>query len=67
MEYPLPLLYSRKLAAQALSLSVRAVDYLIHDSKLKTVRVGSKNLIPQAELVKFAKTGHAAPITGTAE
>jgi excisionase family DNA binding protein len=62
-----PLLFSRKLAAQALSLSVRAVDYLIHDSKLKTVRVGAKNLIPRAELLKFAKNGLAAPIVGTVE
>jgi excisionase family DNA binding protein len=67
METPQPLLYSRKLAAQALSLSLRAVDYLLHEGKLKTIRVGAKNLIPRDELLKFAKNGLATPIAGDGE
>lgn len=58
-----PLLYSRKLAAQALSLSVRSIDYLLAAGKIQTVRVGSKVLIPAKELQKFARTGHSGDLS----
>ena len=57
MEALQPILYSRKLAANALSLSVRSLDYIISDGHLKTVRIGSKNLVPRTEILKFAKRG----------
>ena len=60
-----PILYSRKLAAQALSLSLRSVDYLVHDGRLKTVRVGVKTMIPRDEIMTFAKHGLSTPIAGT--
>ena len=54
---PEPILYSRKLAAAALSISLRSLTYLLTDKKIATVRVGKKNLIPAAALKRFAKRG----------
>ena len=59
-----PLLYSRKLAASALSLSVRSIDYLIAQGRLKTVRVGAKNLIPRTEIFNLAKRGLLSAVSG---
>ena len=54
---PVPerLLYSRKEAAHLLSLSVRALDYLIEDCRLKTRRMGNRVLVPADELLRFAQ------------
>ena len=54
---PEPILYSRKLAAAALSISLRSLTYLLTAQKIATVRVGKKNLIPAAELKRFARKG----------
>ncbi|MDR3725275.1 MAG: hypothetical protein P4K83_12430 [Terracidiphilus sp.] len=62
-----PLLYSRKRAALALSLSIRAVDYLLKNGKFKTVRIGKKNLIPAAELERLAASGLAGALAGGGE
>jgi excisionase family DNA binding protein len=62
-----PLLYSRKLAASSLSLSLRSIDYLIRDGRLKTVRIGAKNMVPRAELNRFAKRGLDSPVAGEGE
>jgi hypothetical protein len=40
------LLYSRKAAAMALSVSIRSIDYLIEDGRLPTRRLGKKVMIP---------------------
>jgi integrase len=50
------LLYSRKAAAEALSISIRSLDYLLSEKKFRTRRIGRKVLIPRAELVKFAQS-----------
>jgi hypothetical protein len=52
------LLYSRKDAAFALSISVRSLDYLIANRKLPTRRLGKKIMIPHADLSRFARADH---------
>jgi hypothetical protein len=56
---PLPvekLLYSRKDAAFALSISVRALDYRIEDGRIKTQKQGRKVMITAAELKRYARS-----------
>ena len=57
---PLPtkLLYDRKSAAFALSISVRALDYLISGKQLATRRLGKKVMVPASELSRFARADH---------
>jgi hypothetical protein len=56
MSHPVEkLLYSRRDAAEALSLSIRSVDYLITTGRLSTRRVGGKLLIPAGTLRRFAR------------
>jgi excisionase family DNA binding protein len=52
------LLYSRRDAARALSLSVRSIDYLIYTGRIPTRRVGGKILIHVTDVRRFAKTDH---------
>jgi len=52
------LLYSRRDAAEALSLSIRSVDYLITAGRLATRRVGGKILIPASAVRRFAREDH---------
>jgi excisionase family DNA binding protein len=52
------LLFSRRDAAVALSLSVRSIDYLISNGELSTRRVGRKILIPAVEIRRFARRDH---------
>jgi excisionase family DNA binding protein len=52
------LLYSRRDAAEALSLSVRSVDYLITSGRLSTRRIGGKILIPASAVRRFAREDH---------
>lgn len=51
-------LYDRKGAAFALSISVRRLDYLIAAKALKTRRIGRKVLIPAGELRRFAQSDY---------
>ncbi len=51
------LLHPRLEAAQLLSCSLRKIDDLIAKNILKTVRVGRRNMIAHAELVRFARKG----------
>ncbi|HLZ08827.1 MAG TPA: helix-turn-helix domain-containing protein [Chloroflexota bacterium] len=51
------LLYSRKDAAAMLSISVRTLHSLISSGRIRAKRVGSRKLIPKAELEKFVKAG----------
>ena len=53
------LLYSRKDAAFALSISIRSLDYLVAAKQLPFRKVGKKILIPHASLVKFSRADHA--------
>ena len=52
------LLYSRRDAAEALSLSIRSIDYLITTGRLSSRRVGSKILIPAGAIRRFAREDH---------
>ena len=52
------LLVSRREAAARLSISERAVDYLIANRALTTKRIGSRVLIPIADLKRFANGDH---------
>lgn len=52
------LLVSRREAAARLSISERAVDYLIASRALNTKRIGARVLIPVADLRRFAKGDH---------
>ena len=59
------LLYSRKDAAQALSISIRSLDYLIERGDFSTKRIGKKVLIPAGELRRFAKGDHPKALRPT--
>jgi excisionase family DNA binding protein len=52
------ILVDRKAAAEALSISVRAVDYLISQRKLRVRRLGKRVLVPRTELERFARGDH---------
>lgn len=57
-ELPPKLLYSRKDAAHALSLSPRSIDYLIATKRLKARYLGRKPMLPYEELVRFSERDH---------
>jgi hypothetical protein len=57
------LLYDRKSAAFALSISIRSLDYLIARGEFDTRRIGKKVLIAATELRKFAQANHFAAIS----
>jgi hypothetical protein len=52
------LLVSRKVAAQMLSISIRALDYIIADGRLPTRRIANRVLISTEEVRKFARSDH---------
>ena len=52
------LLVCREEAAEILSISVRSVDYLLANRQLTSRRIGSRNLIPMADLRRFARMDH---------
>jgi excisionase family DNA binding protein len=52
------LLVSREEAAQMLSISQRALDYLVASKRLPTRRIGGRVLIPTADLRKYARCDH---------
>jgi hypothetical protein len=56
------LLYDRKSAAAALSISIRSLDYLIERGQLPTRRIGKKVLIPARDLQRFAGADHPEAI-----
>jgi len=58
------LLLSRRDAAQVLSISQRALDYLVANQRLPSRRIGKRVLIPVADLRKFARADHPEPIAG---
>lgn len=59
------LLYSRRDAAEALSLSIRSVDYLITTGRLPSRRIGSKILIPAGAIRRFAREDHPEAVRMT--
>ena len=50
------MLYSRKDAAQALSLGIRTLDQLIATGKIVALRVGRRVLVSRESLESFANT-----------
>jgi excisionase family DNA binding protein len=52
------LLYPRKEAAYLLGISVRSLDYLIANKKLKLQKIGKRVLIRRKELERFASANH---------
>ncbi len=58
------LLVGRREAAELLSISPRALDYLVANKQLTTRRIGSRVLIPMIELQKFSRSDHPARIAG---
>jgi len=52
------LLVSRREAAWRLSISLRALDYLIANGSIPRQKIGSRMLIPAQALVKFASSTH---------
>ena len=57
-----PILLSRKHAASLLSISLRALDYLIERGEIRTRRIGKRVLIPRQEIERFARADHPEPI-----
>jgi len=58
------LLLSRRDTAQLLSISQRALDYLVATRSLPTSRIGKRVLIPVADLRKYARADHPEPLAG---
>ena len=58
------LLVGRVEAAGMLSISCRALDYLIANKLLSVRRIGSRVLIPASELRSFAKVDHPRRLAG---
>ena len=52
------ILVVRHEAAEMLSISCRALDYLVAHKELNVRRIGSRVLIPVADLQRFSKTDH---------
>jgi hypothetical protein len=61
------LLYSRRNAAEALSLSVRSIDYLITTRRLPMRRVGGKIMIPASAIRRFADSDHPERLRGNGQ
>ena len=57
-------LVSREEAAAMLSISVRAVDYLIATKRLSTRRIGTRVLVPVENVRKFARSDHPERMAG---
>lgn len=68
--FPAPqrILYDRKGAAFQLTVSVRALDYLIAQGKIPTRRINSSVRIRHEDLKEFARKNHSYdPLEKTAE
>jgi hypothetical protein len=58
------LLVGRHEAASMLSISCRALDYLVANKQLLVRRIGTRVLIPVAELRRFARSDHPERLVG---
>ena len=58
------LLVCKREAAALLSISPRALDYLLANEHIAVRRIGSRVLIPMTELQKFSRADHPAPLAG---
>lgn len=57
------LLVSRREAAHRLSISKRALDYLVANRQISTRRIGSRVLIAVSELHRFIRHDHPKPLS----
>ena len=58
------LLVGRVEAAGMLSISCRALDYLVANKQLLIRRIGTRVLIPVSELRKFSRSDHPERLVG---
>ena len=58
------LLVGRTEAAAMLSISPRAIDYLVANKRLASRRIGSRVLIPTSDLRRFSRSDHPQPLVG---
>lgn len=58
------LLVGRVEAAGMLSISCRALDYLVANKQLPVRRIGSRVLIPMADLRTFSRSDHPERLVG---
>ena len=58
------LLVGRQEAAAMLSISCRALDYLVSNKQLTTRRIGTRVLIPIADLKRFSRGDHPERLAG---
>lgn len=56
------ILLSRKQAALLLGISLRSLDYLIAQGRLRTRRIGKRVLILRQEVDRFSRGDHPEPI-----
>ena len=47
-----------------LSISPRAIDYLVANKRLASRRIGSRVLIPTSDLRRFSRSDHPQPLVG---
>jgi hypothetical protein len=60
-QIPTRLLYPRKEAAYQLGISIRALDHLKANKRLRSQRIGGRVLIHWRELQRFAGSNHYEP------
>jgi excisionase family DNA binding protein len=53
-------LYTKREAAQLLSISLRSLDYLIVSQQLPTRRIGRRVLVHRESIDQFARTDHVS-------
>ena len=58
------LLVGREEAAVMLSISRRAIDYLLAQKQLTFRRIGARVLIPVADLKRFSRADHPEKLAG---
>lgn len=61
-ESEMRLLVGRHEAARMLSISERALDYLIANKQLSARRIGSRVLVSVNELQRYARADHPKPV-----
>jgi excisionase family DNA binding protein len=54
----------RQEAAELLSISQRALDYLVANKQLQVRRIGTRVLIPRSELYRFVRGDHPERLAG---
>lgn len=58
------LLVGRDEAAKMLSISQRALDYLVANKQLTVRRIGTRVLIPLSDLRRFSRGDHPSRLVG---